>query len=55
MVFRIYHVNEAGELTSLADPFDTLPEALNFMIDRDFDLADGEEVRIVPTMTFGGF
>ena len=54
MVFRIYLVNEAGEMESLTDPFATLPEALNYMIDRPFDLEEGEEVRIVPTMLFDG-
>ncbi len=54
MVFRIYLVNEAGEMESLTDPFATLTEALNYMIDRPFDLGEGEEVRIVPTMLFDG-
>ena len=51
MIFRIFLVNAFGDDPLSVGDFDTLEEALAAVPTLD-DLEDGDEVRIVPTMTF---
>lgn len=50
MIFRIVIVNVFGDDPETVSDHDTLPDALAAVLRLDLD--EGDEVRIVPTMTF---
>jgi hypothetical protein len=52
MVYRIFVVNAVGGWDSEEGEFESLTEAMNYIIDTGFELDEGFELRIVPTMTY---